>query len=96
MNPITSSRRTYVEDWVPYTFSDTTLDFIMINQTDTHCVNKRVTVIAIIEHDFAAHGWNPDTVTITSNTRHHMLEQIFHAIAFQLAETQGIQQCDRS
>ncbi|MNE83033.1 hypothetical protein D3C80_1798110 [compost metagenome] len=74
MDSVTSCWRTYVEHRVTYTFGDTALDFVMVDQTDTHRVNKWIAIIAVVEHHFAADRWNADTVTVSRNTGYHVLE----------------------
>ncbi|MNW51504.1 hypothetical protein D3C74_289910 [compost metagenome] len=96
VNPVASGRRTYVEHRVAYTFGDTALDFVMIYESDAHGIDQRIAVIAVVEHNFAAHCRNPDTVAITSDTGYDMLEQILDPVAFKLPETQGVQQRHRS
>ena len=89
VNTVAACCWTDVEYWVAYTFGNTALNFVMIDKTDAHRINERIAFVALVEHDFAANGRNPDTVTVSSNSRYHMLEQIFHAIVLQLTETQA-------
>ncbi|MNW59056.1 hypothetical protein D3C74_369540 [compost metagenome] len=80
MNTIPACWRPNIIHRVTYTFSYTALDLVMINQTHTHGVNQRITFIALIKHHFATNGRNTDTVTVSSNTRYNMFEQIFNTI----------------
>ncbi|MNN50393.1 hypothetical protein D3C81_1649770 [compost metagenome] len=67
MNTVTPCWRSDIKYRIAHTLSDTALNFVMIDQTDTHRINKRVAVVRIIEHHFAADRWDTDTVTVTSN-----------------------------
>ncbi|MNM84583.1 hypothetical protein D3C81_966750 [compost metagenome] len=88
MNAIAAGWRTHVKHRITYTLSDTALDFVMINQSHAHCVDQRIAVIALIKHDFSADRRNPDAVPVPRDPGHHMLKQILHPVAFQLAESE--------